>query len=216
MFIGHNAIAFASKRVAPRTSLGILTAAVMLLDLIWPIFLLLGVEHVRIQPGITRFNPLDLYDYPWTHSLNMSVVWAALFGAGYWAVTRYGRGAVVVAIGVVSHWVLDFLVHRPDLPLWPDGPRVGLGLWNSPKATMIIESAMFVTSIVIYSRCTKARDRIGSIGFWAFVVTLAAIYISTSTGPPPPNERVIAYMALTGWLLPFWAAWFDRHREAKV
>jgi membrane-bound metal-dependent hydrolase YbcI (DUF457 family) len=216
MFIGHNALAFAAKRVVPRTSLGTLTAAVMLADLIWPILLLLGIEHVRIQPGATKFTPLDFYDYPWTHSLLMGVVWAVAFGAVYWARTRYGRGAVVVALCVVSHWFLDLIVHRPDLPLWPNGPRFGFGLWNYPAATVTIESLMFITAVLIYRGCTRPRDRIGSIGLWSFVVFLVAIYLATAFGPPPPNERVLAIMALSAWLLPFWAAWFDRHREAIV
>jgi membrane-bound metal-dependent hydrolase YbcI (DUF457 family) len=216
MFIGHNAVAFAAKRVAPRTSLGTLTAAVMLLDLIWPIFLLLGVEHVRIHRGITKFAPLDFYDYPWTHSLAMSAVWGVLFGLGYFAITRYARGAMVIAVCVISHWVLDFIVHRPDLPLWPHGRRVGLGLWNSPVATIGIESAMFAIAILIYRDFTRPRDRIGSIGFWLFVIVLAAIYIANASGAPPPNWQTVAYLALSGWLLPFWAGWFDRHREVTV
>src|SRR5712691_11150935 len=143
MFIGHEAIGFASKRLAPRTSLGWLIAAPLLLDLLWPIFLLLGIEHVRIQRGITRMSPFDFTDYPWSHSLLMSVVWGIAFGGIYWIVTRYGRGAIVLFFGVVSHWVCDLVVHRPDLPLWPGGPKVGLGLWNQPIATVGIESAMF-------------------------------------------------------------------------
>ncbi len=216
MFIGHNAVAFAAKRAAPRTSLGVLTAAVMLPDLIWPIFLLLGIEHVRIRRGITKMSPLDFYDYPWTHSLVMSAVWAIAFGVIYWAVTRYGRGALVVALCVFSHWVLDLIVHRPDLPLWPNGPRVGFGLWNSPIATLGIESAIFAIAILIYRDFTRPRDRVGSISFWVFVILLAAIYIANASAVPPPDWHIVAYLALSGWLLPFWAGWFDRHREAKV
>ena len=216
MFIGHNAVALAAKRVAPKTSLGVLTAAVMFLDLLWPLFLLAGIEHVRIQPGITRMAPLNFTHYPWSHSLAMSVAWGILFGGVYCAVTRYGRGAIVVALCVVSHWVLDFVVHRPDLPLWPGSAKYGLGLWNAPIAAIGIESAMFALSILIYRDVTRPRDRIGSIVFWLFVVFLAAIYIANASGAPPPNERVLAYTALALWLLPFWAAWFDRHREAVV
>src|SRR5947207_2653415 len=161
MFIGHNAVAFAAKRAAPKTSLGVLTAAVMLIDLIWPIFLLVGLEHVRIDPGATRFTPLDFYDYPWTHSLLMSIIWGLAFALAYWIVTRSGRGAVTIALCVVSHWFLDLIAHRPDLPLWPDGPRFGFGLWNYPAATMIIECAMFAGGVLIYVRSTVARDRIG-------------------------------------------------------
>ena len=217
MFIGHNAVAFAAKRVAPRTSLGVLMAAVMLVDLIWPILLMLGVEHVRIQRGATRFTPLDFVDYPWTHSLVMGIAWGVLFAIVYFAITRYGRGAIVAGLCVVSHWVLDLIVHRPDLPLFPGGgPKLGLGLWNSPPATIAVESAMFAIGILIYRDTTKAIDRIGSIAFWAFVVLLAAIYIGNASGAPPPNLRVLEWMALSGWILPFWAAWFDRHREANV
>ena len=216
MFIGHNAVAFAAKGVAPKTSLGTLMAAAMLLDLIWPIFLLLGIEHVRIATGATKFTPLDFYDYPWTHSLAMSIAWGIAFGVAYWVATRSGRGAIVVALCVVSHWVLDLVVHRPDLPLWPGGPKFGFGLWNYPRATMAIEFTMYLIAIMIYRDTTHARDKVGSIGFWTFVVVLFGIYLSTAFSPPPPNTRTIAIMALTGWLLPLWAAWFDRHREAAV
>jgi membrane-bound metal-dependent hydrolase YbcI (DUF457 family) len=212
MFIGHNAVGFASKKAAPRASLGVLMAAPMLPDLLWPIFLLLGIEHVRIQPGATRWTPLDFNDYPWSHSLLMTVVQAVLFAGGYWLFTRYTRGAIIAFIGVVSHWVLDFLTHRPDLPLWPHGPRVGLGLWNHPIATIAIEAAMFAIAVMVYRDITHPVDRIGSLMFWALVVLLAGIYISMAGGKPPKNVQQIAYLGLSGWLIPIWAAWFDRHR----
>src|SRR5437763_10930689 len=117
MFIGHNAVGFASKRLAPRTSMLWLMAAPMLLDLLWPLFLVLGIEHVRIAPGNTKFTPLDFYDYPWSHSLLMSIVWGVLFALVYFATSRYAAGAVTLAFGVVSHWIFDFITHRPDLPL---------------------------------------------------------------------------------------------------
>lgn len=217
VFIGHNALAFAAKRVAPRTSLGVLMAAAMLVDLIWPILLMLGVEHVTIRRGAMRMTPLIFTDYPWTHSLITGLAWAILLAIVYWGVSRYGRGAIVVGLLVISHWLLDFLVHAPDLPLYPGGgPKFGLGLWNQPIVTFGIESAMLAIGILIYRDATKPRDRIGSVVFWALVVTLAAIYISAASGAPPPNLRVLEYMSLSLWLVPFWAAWFDRHREATV
>ena len=192
-------------------------AAAMFVDLLWPILLLLGIEHVRIQRGATRFSPLDFYDYPWTHSLVMGIAWGVLFAIVYWALTRYGRGALVVGLCVVSHWLLDVIVHRPDLPLFPGGgPKVGLGLWNSPIATIGIESAIFAISILIYRDTVKPRDRIGSVAFWAFVLFLAAVYIASASGAPPPSVRALAYVGLAGWILPFWAGWFDRHREANA
>jgi hypothetical protein len=214
MFIGHHAVGFAAKKAAPRTSLGALMFAAMFLDLLWPILLLAGVERVRIQPKITAFTPLDFTYYPWSHSLMMSIWWSVVIGLAYWAVSRYGRGALVMGICVFSHWALDFVVHRPDLPLYPNGPRVGLGLWNRTAATIAIESFMFAIGILIYRDVTRPRDRIGSLGMWSFIIALAAIYIANASAAPPPNERALAWLALSAWLLPLWAWWFDRHRVA--
>ena len=215
MFIGHYAVGFASKQVAPRTSLGWLIAAPAMLDLLWPLFLLLGIEHVRIVPGDTKFTPLDLYDYPWSHSLLMSIVWGVLLAIAYYARTRYAAGAVTLAFGVVSHWVLDFFTHRADMPLYPGGPKAGLGLWNFPAATMIIESAMFIIGIGIYVRATRPRDRAGLFALWGLIITLVLIYVASSQGPPPPNINTLIAMGLAGYLIPLWAMWIDRHREAR-
>ena len=212
MFIGHNAIGFAAKKAAPRTSLGVLMGAAMLADLLWPILLLLGVEHVRIHRGDTAFTSLQFIDYPWTHSLAMSLALSFVVAIVYWIATRYARGAFVVGVCVFSHWVLDWITHRPDLPLYPRGPKVGLGLWNHPLVTIGVEAAMFAVAILIYRDTTKPRDRIGSIGMWAFVIFLAAVYVFNASGTPPPNERALAWGALAAWLLPLWAWWFDRHR----
>src|SRR6266404_408716 len=139
MFIGHFGVALTAKRIAPRTSLALLILAAEFLDLIWPVFLLLGIEHVRVVPGITKVQPFDFYDYPFSHSLTMALRWALAVGLIYFLVRRYARGAWTLAVLVVSHWVLDFIVHRPDLPLWPGGPKVGLGLWNSWAASISVE-----------------------------------------------------------------------------
>ena len=213
MFIGHNAVGFASKRAAPRTSLGWLMAAPQLLDLIWPILLVLGVEHVRIAPGNTRFTPLDFYDYPWSHSLLMSIVWGALFALAYFAKTRYAAGATTLFIGVVSHWLFDFFTHRADMPLYPGGPRVGLGLWNHPAATVIVEAILFAIGIAIYLRTTRARDKTGVYALWSLIVFLVIIYIAAAKGPPPPDVKTLAVTAFAAYLFPLWAMWIDRHRE---
>ena len=186
MFIGHNAVGFASKRLAPRTSLGWLMAAPMFLDILWPLFLLTGIERVRIQRGVTAMTPLDFTHYPWSHSLLMAVVWSIVFGGVYGAFTRYWRGAAVLGAGVLSHWVFDWITHRPDLPLYPGGPKVGLGLWNQPVATIAIESALFAVGLLLYRDKTHARDRIGSVALWAFVAFLALIFIANASGTPPP------------------------------
>ena len=132
MFIGHFAVGFASKRAAPRTSLTVLLTAALFLDVLWPIFLWLGLERVRIAPGDTAFTPLDFESYPFSHSLFMALVWSLLFAGIYFALTRYRTGTWWVGLAVFSHWVLDWFTHRADLPLLPwGGPKVGLGLWNS-------------------------------------------------------------------------------------
>ena len=216
MFIGHFAVGLASKRIAPRASLGVLMAAPNLLDLLWPIFLLLGWEQVRIDPGNTAFTPLDFVSYPVSHSLLAACAWGVLFTLAYWMVTRYVRGAVVIGVSVVSHWLLDFVTHRPDMPLYPGGPRLGLGLWNSVPATIAIEGAMYVAGVWLYLSATRAKDRVGSYALWAFLAFSVAVYSASIAGPPPPGTRAIACVTLTLWLVPLWAWWIDCHREVKA
>ncbi len=214
MFIGHFGLAFAAKKVAPRPSLGTLVLAAQLVDGVWPIFLLLGWETVAIEPGITAVTPLDFTWYPYTHSLAAGVVWAGLLSGAYYALRRDRRGAVWLAALVVSHWVLDLIAHRPDLPLWPGGPRVGLGLWYSLPATLVVEFALFGLGAWIYASATRARDALGGVLFWAFVIVLAAIYLSAVFGPPPPSVGLLAMSGLLGWLFVGWAYWIDRHRTS--
>ncbi len=214
MFLGHYGVAFAAKRAAPRTSLGALTFAAQFLDELWPILLLLGVEQVRIVPGLMAANPLDFVYYPYSHSLLMSVVWGTLIGFAYFLLRRYSRGAWIMGVLVVSHWFLDLPMHRSDLPLWPgaSSPKVGWGLWNSIPATYVIEFAIYAIGITIYLRATRARDRIGSWGLWAYILVLAILYVM-SNGSPPPSERALAWSALGIWLFVPWAWWVDKHRE---
>ena len=213
MFIGHIAVGLAAKRVAPKTSLGLLVAAPLALDLLWPILVLAGVERVRISPGDTAFTPLAFTSYPWSHSLLMSLVWSVAAGAAYWVWRRYRAGALVLAGGVFSHWVLDAVSHRPDLPLYPgSGTMIGLGLWNSVPATLAVECTMFAAGVWLYASGTRSSDRVGRYGFWAFVAFLAAVCAMNVFGPPPPSVRAIGFAGLALWLLPLWAWWFDSHR----
>ena len=217
MFIGHFAVGFASKRAAPRASLGVLMAAPLFLDLLWPIFLIAGVESVRIEPGNTVVTPLDLHDYPWSHSLATSLAWSAVVAVAFWAATRYARGAVVLAVGVFSHFVLDFVTHRPDMPLYPGSPiSVGLGLWNSRPATLAVECALFVVGVAIYVRATRAINRRGAVALWTLVGFLLLFYAANIFGPPPPSVDVIKYGGLTGWLFVPWAWWIDRNRVTRA
>jgi len=216
LFIGHFAVGLASKRAAPRASLGWLMAAPMALDLLWPLFLIAGIERVRIVPGDTPFTPLAFDWYPWSHSLLMSVVWSLLAGGVYWGVTKYRRGAIVIGLGVFSHWVLDAIVHRPDLPLWPGAPiTVGLGLWNSVAGTIVVEVALFAAGAWLYARTTRARDGVGRWAYAGFLAFALIAYASSILAGPPPSVTAIAYGGLTMYLIPVWAGWFDAHREVR-
>jgi len=215
MFIGHFAVGFAAKRLSPRTSLGTLFAAAQLIDLAWPVMLLVGLERVRIDPGNTAFTPLDFESYPWTHSLLMVSIWAIAFALLYRYRKGPGPGALVVGGLVLSHWVLDLLTHRPDLPLAPGAAKVGLGLWGSVPATLAVEGALFAAGVAIYAVGTRARNRKGAIALWALVAFLVVLYVANIAGPPPPTERAIAVAGLFLWLLVPWAAWIDRNRDVR-
>ncbi|HSU95836.1 MAG TPA: hypothetical protein VLI40_01315, partial [Gemmatimonadaceae bacterium] len=198
MFLGHYGVAFGAKRVAPDTSLGTLTFAAQFLDELWPILLLLGIEQVRIQSHpATPGTALVFTSYPFSHSLAMAVVWGAVIGAIHYLLRRNRRAACIIAVVVISHWLLDFPVHTSDLPLWPGGSaRVGLGLWNSVPATLILEFAIFGTGLLLYLRQTRARDRVGSWGLWSLVLALLLIFASGYVAPPPPSPRAVAWSAL--------------------
>jgi membrane-bound metal-dependent hydrolase YbcI (DUF457 family) len=215
VFIGHFGLALAAKKVAPKPSLGTLTLAAQLVDGVWPVFLLLGWEQVQIVPGITAVTPLLFVSYPYTHSLVAGVFWGGLLGGGYYALRHDRNGAMWLFLLVLSHWLLDFVSHRADMPIWPGGPRVGLGLWYSVPATLIVEFALFIFGVWVYLKVTKPRDVKGSALFWVYVSTLAVLYVMSVFGPPPPSVQVLAMSGLLGWLFLAWAYWIDRHREAN-
>jgi hypothetical protein len=214
MFIGHFGLAFGAKKAAPAASLGALFAACQLADLLWPTLLMLGYERVEVQPGATRFTPLNFVSYPYSHSLLALCVWGVACGAIYYAIRR-GRipAAVTIALLVVSHWLLDYATHRPDLPLTLNGSdRLGLGLWNSVPGTLAIELTIFAAGLWLYLRETTARDRAGSIGLWVLVGFLLVVYFGSAFGPPPPTAIAVAWSAQAMWLLVVWGYWIDNHR----
>lgn len=214
MFIGHYAVAFAAKKVAPQTSLGTLFLAVQLADQLWPVLLLLSIEHAAITPGITVVTPLDLYDYPISHSLAGMLFWSAGFGGLYYAIRKYKTGALITAACVFSHWILDFITHRPDMPLgFGSGTKVGLGLWNSLAGTLVVETAIFAVGIWLYVQSTAAKDRIGVYSFWGLVGFFVILYLANIFGPPPPDINTVAIGSNAGWLLVLWAYWIDKHRS---
>lgn len=206
VFLGHFAVGLVGRRFTPAVSLGTWFLAVQLVDLVWPFFLLTGLEHVRIAPGITAFTPLDFYDYPITHSLVGGVVWALLLAVFSRGVYRDGRVALLLAGGVLSHWVLDLIAHRPDLPVFPGGPYWGLGLWNSVGATLGVELALFVAALAFYLR----GNRRAGAAFWAMIAVLLVSYLGAGFGPPPPDVRTLAFSALAVWLFVLWGWWVDR------
>lgn len=216
MFIGHFAAGFAGKKVAPAVSLGVLFLAAQFLDLLWPSFLLFGLETVKVTPGITVVTPLDFTSYPYSHSMLAALGWAILVGGGYWLIRRDNRSGALLGVLVFSHWVLDFVTHRPDLQLTPGSPvRVGLGLWFSLPATVTIESLMFLTGVFIYGRCTRPLDRVGKYGFLTLVAFLFVTYAAAIFGPPPPNITSLAWGSQMVWLLVLWGFWVDRSRRMK-
>jgi membrane-bound metal-dependent hydrolase YbcI (DUF457 family) len=215
MFIGHFAVGFAAKRWAREAPLGLLLFAALLLDVLWPVFCLIGIEAFRILPAGGPFLGVEFTNYPWSHSLAMSIVWGLLLGA-LWRL-RGGRlrTAGLVAALVVSHWVLDWITHPPDLPLWPPrGPRVGLGLWHSVAGTVVVESLMMVGGAWLYFSATKAKGHIGRIGPWAYLALLITLYVASVAGPPPPvgAEQLVAIVALGFVLKVPLASWIDSHR----
>lgn len=215
MFIGHYAVGLASKRLAPRASLGVLVAAPILLDLLWPIFVLTRWEHVAIQPGSNPFLRLEFIYYPFSHGLIAVIAWAILFASIYFGLSRYLEGAVVVWAAVISHWLLDYVVHRPDLPLYVGGRELGMGLWNHRWITIAAELVMFAVAILLYLRQTRAKDKIGTFAFWAFIAVLLAGYAGAAFGPAPPSVRKMAIVTLLSSLFIPWAWWFDSHRELR-
>jgi hypothetical protein len=217
MFIGHFGIGFAAKRVAPRLSLGTAFLAAQWLDLLWPTLLLLGLESVRIAPGATAVTPLVFDHYPISHSLLAVACWGLALGAVYALAKRSMRGAVAVGVLVVSHWLLDAVVHVPDLPLAPgSATMVGLGLWQSLAATLAVEIPVFALGVWLYATSTQAKDRSGRWGLIGLVAFLALIHIGNLFGEPPPSATAIAWVGQAQWLLVAWGYWVDAHRTVRA
>jgi hypothetical protein len=215
IFIGHFALGLAAKRVVPRVSLATLFVAAQLADMAWPVFVALGLEQVRIDPGNTAMTPLDFVSYPFSHSLLFLIGWGLLLASVYRLIAGNGHIFPVLIALVVSHWVLDFVTHRPDMPIYPGSARFGLSLWNSIPATVAIETAMFGAGVWIYARATRPKDAIGRWGFVALVLLLVAAYAGAAGGAPPPSVTALWTVSLAGAALGTVLSWWvDRHRKA--
>lgn len=213
MFIGHVGAAMVAKPLAPRVSFGTLLLASLFIDLLWSILLLLGLEQVEIVPGLMRLSPMDFTHYPISHSLLAVTGWGLLLGLLYWVRGRNKRSSLLVGLLVVSHWLLDLIVHRPDLPLAPgQSPRFGLGLWDSLPLTLAVEGGMFLIGLLLYVRSTRPENRIGVWALWSLMFVLVGIYLANLFGPPPPDAKAIGYAGLGMWLFVLWGYWIDRHR----
>jgi hypothetical protein len=208
VFLGHFAAGLLASRSEPNLPLGTAFLAAQLPDAIWPLLLLTGAETVEIAPGDTSFTPLRFTHYPWSHSLLMVLLWGLAAGIVYRRLGRTSRASFLLFALVVSHWVLDFISHRPDMPVLPNGPFLGLGLWSSVAATVLVEGLFFLGAVVLYAK-TRAPGK----GFWALIALLLVIYAANLLGPPPPSVIAIAVSLIA--LVPILWWWGNRASPAS-
>lgn len=227
MFIGHFALGYAAKRWVPQLSLAVLFGAALFADLVWPVLVALGIEQVRIVPGITASTPLEFISYPYSHSLLSLTLWGTLAG---WICVRSASSKasadrppdnrhvfLVVLALVVSHWVLDFVTHIPDLPLYPGSAKYGLGLWNSIAGTFVVETVMFAIGVSMYARATRSRDATGKWAFFGMTAFLLVGFLANASGTPPPSVTALWVMALAlGCFTLALAWWADGHRSPAL
>lgn len=215
MFIGHFGVGLAAKKIDSKPSLGTLFLASQFIDLLWPVFLLIGIEKVQIEKGNTAVTPLNFISYPYSHSLFGVLIWAILFGAIYYLLKKNFRTSLLLGLLVLSHWILDLFTHRPDLQLlpWSDF-KMGFGLWNSVPLTIIIEGSIFILGAYFYLSATKSENKKGKYGLWGLLIFLTLIYVMNIVGTPPSDTNAIAIIGLFQWLLAAWAYWIDRNRSA--
>lgn len=218
MFVGHLAVGLSAKRVAPSVSLGTLVLAAMLADLLWCLFLLAGIEHVQFKPGMGAANYFHATDIAMSHSLLMDGLWAGLLAAGYFLCRRRARGAWVLFGVVLSHWLLDWISHRPDMPLAPGAHRYfGLGLWTSVPATVILEGGFWLLAVVLYARDTSPKSRTGIYAYWGVVALLTIAWYNNIAGPPPRDPHTAPIGSLIFFsLVVAWAYWMNRLRRESV
>jgi hypothetical protein len=211
MFVGHYGVSFIAKRADDSLPLWVLFLAVQLLDVVWAPLVLLGIEKVRIVPGITATNPLDLYYYPFTHSLVAAVGWSAAAAIAYRFLARRStaRASLLVGVAVLSHWILDFVVHRPDLPLYDDTAKVGLGLWDRPALAFALEALLLLFGLRLFLRRRPTRP----VGLILFCLVMLAVQGMVFFGPPPASGEAIAGTALASYAVFALVAWWLADRR---
>jgi hypothetical protein len=222
MFLGHYGVAFALKRAEPKLSLGTLFVAVQLLDLLWGTFVLLGWEHARIVPDNPPLTQLEFWDFPISHSLVGALTWSIVAAACYYSwptrnTTRHWQAAAIVGVAVFSHYPLDVLVHLPDLPIMGnDSPKLGLGLWNHPVATMVAELLVFGLGLVVYVGLRSKRHPVRVLRLAVLVVLVLGTYLASLYGPPPPNLTIVGVSVIVLLLVvAMLAAWADRRTSPQ-
>lgn len=217
MFAGHFAAGLLAKRTEPTVSLGTFVFAAMLSDLLWCIFMIIGVEHVQYGPGRGAANYLVSWYVPFSHSLVTTLIWAAVVGAGYFLIRRRATAAWLLFAVVLSHWVLDIITDR-RIPLAPGlKATIGANLWRSLPATLIVEGGLWLAAIILYVRGTRAKRRTGVFMFWLGVVLITLVWYSNITGPPPPDPHAAPIVSLVLFsLLIAWAFWMNRARSQSA
>lgn len=214
MFIGHYGLGLGAKAIDTRPSLGTMFLAAQWLDLVWPILVIAGVEKFSVVPGNTVLTPLRFDHYPWSHSMLMAIAWGTVFGIIYFGITKYRRASVLLGFLVFSHWILDWVVHIPDLQLTPfSEARVGLGLWNFKWPEIILELLIFIVGAGICLRNTSASKKTSQWVLWALLIFLLVIHLMNIFGPPPTNVNAVAWVGLSQWLIVAWGYWADRNRR---
>lgn len=214
MLVGHFALGLTAKRMEPAISVGTLVLASMLADLLWCIFMFAGIEHVQFKPGIGAAKYLVDSDIAISHSLLMDGLWAALLALAYFLKRGSARGASLIFGLVLSHWFLDWISHRPDMPLIPRVHRYfGLGLWSSIPAALIVEGGFWVLAVILYARATRPNTRIGVYAYWTVIAVLTLAWYNNLAGPPPPNAQRASLTSLLFFSLAVgWAYWMNRLR----
>jgi len=214
MFVGHYGASFLAKRAGRTIPLWVLFIAVQLLDVLWAPFVLLGIEKVRIVPGITKASPLDLYYMPYTHGLLTAIGWSIVLGAAYQLIARpsAARSSVIVGLAVFSHWVLDLLVHRPDLPLYDNSAKVGLGLWNAPAIELPLEALILLGGMWLYLRDNSSHAK----RTYVFGVVLVVLQVVSFFSPPPPTVAAVASTAIVSYIVFALVIWWLEDRTSST